>query len=73
MSGEALDEEADYGRLPFDIFVAVTFPNPLHCSVLICSNLTLARRSGGIIIIILPDTPESSGSDSYGNGRASRY
>ena len=29
MSGEALDEEADYGRLPFDIFVAVSFPNPL--------------------------------------------
>lgn len=35
MSGEALDEEADYGRLPFDILVAVSFPNPLLGSDLI--------------------------------------
>jgi hypothetical protein len=34
MSGVMLEEEADYGRLPFDIFVLVSFSNLLFGLVL---------------------------------------
>lgn len=62
MSGEVLEEQAGYGRLPFDIFLSVSFPNlPLG------SDLTLARRTGGITMP--PETVGNSGSGSSGNGR----
>lgn len=62
MSGVTLEEEADYGRLLFDIFLSVSFSNLPFGSV-----LTLARRTGGITMS--PGTVGNSGSDSSGNGR----
>jgi hypothetical protein len=53
MSGVKLEEEADHGHIPFDIFLSVSFSNLPFSSV-----LTLARRTGGIT---MPPHPGQSG------------